>query len=132
MGDLKKLYAVDETKETEGTWQDIGDGISVLVARIGNPKYQKLLNNFLKPHRRAVRRGTIADEILENIITKTMASTILLGWKGLEEDGQEILYSQTESLRVLTDYKDFRDIVSELANEIEAFRVEEDEEAAKN
>ena len=61
-----------------------------------------------------------------------MAKCILLDWKGLQEDGKDLPYSYDNAVRILTEYRDLRDYVSDIANEIETFKLEEDEEAEKN
>ena len=57
---------------------------------------------------------------------------IVLDWKGLEEDGKAVPYNQANCIRILTDYKDFREQISEIANEMESFKIAEDEDAEKN
>jgi len=132
MGDIKKLFGTNKESEIEGIWNDMGDGIEVLVARIGNPEYQKAFQAISKPHRRAIRRGTLNDEVAEKLLVKAMAKTILLDWKGIEEDGAPIPYSYENAMRILMEYKDFRDYVSDIANEMEGYKDEEDEESEKN
>ena len=132
MGDVKKIFGTNKTDEIEGKWNDIGDGIQILVARIGNPEYQKEFQRISKPHKRALRRGSLNDEVAERLLIKVMAKNILLDWKGLEEDGVVVPYSYDNAIRILTEYKDLRDYVSDIANEMESFKAEEDEEAEKN
>jgi hypothetical protein len=132
MGDVKKIFGTNKTDEIEGKWNDIGDGIQILVARIGNPEYQKEFQRISKPHKRALRRGSLNDEVAERLLIKVMAKNILLDWKGLEEDGVVVPYSYDNAIRILTEYKDLRDYVSDIANEMESFRADEDEEAEKN
>lgn len=132
MGDLKKMFGTDKTAEVEGVWQDIGDGVELLIARIGNPEYQKEFQRISKPHRRAIRRGHLSDSVAEKLLIKAMAKCILLDWKGLQEDGKDLPYSYDNAVRILTEYRDLRDYVSDIANEIETFKLEEDEEAEKN
>jgi hypothetical protein len=123
---------VDKKAEVEGIWQNIGDGVSVKVARIGSTEYQKEFQRISKPHKRAIRRGVLNDDVAEKLLIKVMAKTVLLDWKGLEEDGKEIPYSEENAVRILTDYRDLRDYVSDIANDMEAFKKEDDEEAEKN
>ena len=132
MGDVKKIFGTNKVAEIEGKWNDIGDGIELLVARIGNPEYQKEFQRISKPHKRALRRGSLNDEVAERLLTKVMAKNILLDWKGLEEDGVAVPYNYDNAVRILTEYKDLRDYVSDIANEMESFKAEEDEEAEKN
>ena len=132
MGDVKKIFGTNKVAEIEGKWNDIGDGIELLVARIGNPEYQKEFQRISKPHKRALRRGSLNDEVAERLLTKVMAKNILLDWEGLEEDGVAVPYNYDNAVRILTEYKDLRDYVSDIANEMESFKAEEDEEAEKN
>lgn len=132
--DLKKEYGTDEKKEIEGVWftDEFGGETSCLIARIGNKNYQKLFDRLSKPHRRALRKGNIDNELAEKILIKTMSQTILLDWKNMKEDGKPVKYSNQEAYRIMLQYRDFRDIVSDLANEMEAYRIAQDEEAVKN
>ena len=132
MGDIKKIFGVNQNLEIDGVWQVIGDGIMVKVARMGNPEYQKEFQKVSKPHRRALKRGTLSDEVAEKMLISVMAKTILLGWKGVEEDGVEVPFSHENAKRILTEYKDLRDYVSDIANDIDMFQRENDEEAEKN
>lgn len=132
MGDLRKLFAVDEKKEQEGIWEDVGDGVRVLVARIGNPLYTKEVTKLMRPYRRGIRRGSVQDDVIEAAITKAMAKTILLGWEGLEIDGVPIEFSPEKAQEILFEFKEFRDLISDIANELDAFKTGEDEEAEKN
>ena len=126
--DISKEYATDEKKELEGVWEDIGDGGRILIARTNNPKYEKLFTKLIKPHRGRLRRGNLSDELSKEITVKLLADTILLDWEGIEEDGESLQYSKPEAERLLKDYKDFRNMVSEMAGEIDLFRQEEEEE----
>ena len=132
MGDVRKIFGTDKQAEIEGKWNDIGDDIKLLIARIGNPEYQKAFQKISKPHRRAIRRGTLNDEVAEKLLVKAMAQTILLDWEGLEEDGVPVPYSTDNAIRILMEYKDLRDYVSDIANEMEGYRADEDEEGEKN
>jgi len=130
--DLKKEFGTDKEKEIDGKWFPISDSAKLLIARIGNPNYAKVFRRLTRPYKRAIRTDRLPEEKSDEILIQTMAETILLGWEGLEEDGVPVTYSTTEAVRMLTEYKDFRDMVSEIASEMEAFKVEDDEEAEGN
>jgi len=132
MADLKKLFGTDQNKEKEGVWQDMGDGLKMRIARIGNPNYQKRFQALSKPHRRALRRGTLSDEIAEQLLIKCLAETIVLDWEGVEENGETIPYSVDNAIRILTDYPDLRNYVNDIANEMEGYKEDADEEAIDN
>ena len=130
--DLKKEYGTDKNKELDGVWEDMGNGCKVLIARIGNENYSKVFRRISKPYQNAIRRGTLGNDKAEDLLIQAMAECIVLDWTGLEEDGKKVKYSREECIRVLKEYKDFRDHVSELANSMELFKREMDAEAEKN
>ena len=132
MADIKKLFGTDSTKEQEGVWHEMGDGLNMRIARIGNPKYQKRFQALSKPHRRAIRRGTLADEVAEKLMVQCLAETIVLDWNGLEENGAELPYSVENAVKILMDYPELRNYVNDIANELEGYQAEEDEEAIEN
>jgi hypothetical protein len=130
--DIKKQYGTSETLEQSGVWVDMGDGASVLVARSGNPDNSRLIKRLLAPHKVALRNGKLADDVAERITIEAMAETILLDWKGIEEDGKPVKYSRDAAIRLLTDYKDFRDQVAAFSTELALFQQQDEAAALKN
>jgi hypothetical protein len=59
---------------------------------------------------------------------------VLLDWQGLQRGGAPVAYSPREAAAILADpaYKDFRDLVVELAGDQEAYRERDLEDAEKN
>ena len=120
-------FKQDITKSEEGVKVDLGDGLTVIVARIGNKRYQDFIRKATKPYQQAIRNKTLADSVFEKIMNEAMADSILLGWEGMEDDqGEVIKYSKEKALEILSDpaYADFKQLVSDLANEQETFRSE--------
>jgi len=132
MADVKKLFGTDKTKELEGVVHDMGEGLKMRIARIGNPKYQKRFEALSKPHKRALRRGSLSNDVAEKLLVQCLAETIVLDWEGLEEDGKKVKYSKENAVRILTDYPDLRNYVNDIANEMEGYQEDEDEEAIDN
>lgn len=132
MADVKKLFGTDKTKEQEGVWHDLGDDLRMKIARIGNPNYQKRFQALSKPHRRAIRRGTLSDDVAEKLMIQCLAETIVLDWEGLEENGEPVPYSMDEAIRILTDYPELRNYINDIANELEGYQEEENKEAEEN
>ena len=130
--DLRKEYGTDKNKELTGVWEDFGNGCTVLIARIGNENYAKVFRRISKPYQNAIRRQSLGNEKADELLIQAMAECIVLDWKGLKEDGKTIKYSKEECVRILKEYKDFRDQVSELATSMELFKREMDAEAEKN
>ena len=132
MADVKKLFGTDAAKEKEGVWYDLADGLRMRIARVGNPNYQKTFQKLSKPHRRAIRRGTLPDEVAEKLLIQCMSETIVLDWSGVEDEGVVIPYSKEAVVTVLTKYPELRNYINDIANELEAFQEELDEEAVEN
>jgi len=130
--DIKKAFATDKEKEKNGVWLDVGPNCKTLIARVGNPNYLREFKRLTKVHTQSIRRGIMEEEVADAILIKVMAKTILLDWEGMEEDGEPIPYSVDAAIRLLTMYKDFRDLISEISNTMDAYKVEVEEDSEKN
>lgn len=122
--DLRKSFATDRQAEQEGTWVPIGEGCSLRVARVGNPAAEKLGRRLLAPHKAALRAGRFDEKEMRAINIRVIAETILLDWKGLYLDGDEVRHSTEEAIRVLTDFPDFRELVEKIADDADNFRTQ--------
>ncbi len=118
---------LDLKKQSEGTWIDVDGTTQVLIARMNNPKFKRMFEKLAAPYRSAIKRNFTDDDIAEDIMTKVIAKTILLGWKGLTRDGKEVVYSVKEAELILStpELATFKDLVIESANDEENFRAEE-------
>jgi len=132
MADVKKLFGTDTKKEQDGVWYDIAEGLRMRIARIGNPNYQKRFQALSKPYRRAIRRGTLSDEIAEKLLIQCMSETIVLDWEGLEDEGKLVPYSKDAVVAILTKYPELRGYINDIANELEGFQEDLTEEADEN
>lgn len=124
-------FRTEEDLEIEGVWVNLDSASRIKIARQGNPRYRTLFQKKLAPYRSAVRQGTLDEETAEQLLCEVMAETILLDWEGIEEGGKEVLYSKKEAVRFLKTYKDFKDLVQQVSDEMEVFRQREDDEAGK-
>lgn len=126
--DIGKTYGVNATLELEGVWSDIGDGASVKVARARNKEFTAEIRRLTKPHRLAMRKGALPDDMMEKFAIQAMAKTILLDWKGHTLAGKPLEYSTANAIEMLTKYKDYRETILELSEELSLYQ----EEAEKN
>ena len=133
--DLNRFKA-DTALEDDGVCitVDAASGCRLKIARIGNRRYREAMARRLKPYRRALRAGTLEDPVTERITAEVLAETVLLDWRGLERGGSAVAYSREAAAAILSDpaYKDFRDLVVELASDQEAYRERDLEDAEKN
>ncbi len=130
--DIKKIFKTDPIAEKEGVWVDIDDSSSILIARVGNPRFKSMLERLTLPYKSAIRKGTLSQDVFDKILAKCTAETIVLDWRGFEEDGNSIPYSPEKAYEYLTEYPDFRDFVESCSESMELFRCKEDAETEKN
>ena len=119
-------FRTDPKKEQEGVWIDIGDGGRLLIARLGNRKYQARQRELIKPHVRAVRTGSLPIEKQLEILLRNYSENVLMGWEGIQDEaGVDVPYSPEKAYEYLTELRDFRDMVTEFASEQALYRAEE-------
>ncbi len=127
-------FKTNVNKETDGVWSELAKGTRIKVARMNNAKYKKSLRKLMAPHKIAIRRNTMPDAVAETLLNRCIAETILLDWEGFQHDGEDVTYSAEKAFEILEDkeLKDFRDYVVEVSEDLDLYKVEEDEEAIKN
>jgi hypothetical protein len=130
--DIRKVFGTDKKSEIEGTWIDIGKGVRIKVARIGNPENSKLAQKLWRPYRAAHRANSLPDEVADELMIEAIARTILVGWEGVEADGKPLPYSYENAKALLSEVPDFRQLVWGFANEAATFRREQEEAEQKN
>ena len=125
---------VDKKACSDGVWVNWIQGVKLKIARFYNPKHVALSKELSRPYRDAMNNGgEIPREKIEEMATECLAKTILLDWKGMEDDdGIEVPFSQDKALELLTMIPDMADFVSAMANSANNFRQSALENASKN
>ena len=120
-------FKTDLGREDGGVWVDLDATARVKIARTGNSRYRDLLRAKLKPHRRAIQAETLSDDIADRLLAEVMAETVLLDWEGLTENGAPVAYSTAKARALLSDpaFKDFREMIGQMAGDMELFREQE-------
>lgn len=130
--DLKKQFGADPKKEEEGVWEDLGDGGSLLIARVSNKRYNRAYQRIPRGIRRQFENGTLPSSKGDDIVCGLLAGTVLLDFKGIADDGVSIDYSKEAAKELLLRYPDFRELVWQIANEARRFFEDSIEEDEKN
>ena len=127
-------FRSDLALEEDGVWIALDDASRIRVARIGNRKYREAFQRRIKPYAKALKAGALSDAVAEQIMTDTLAETVLVGWEGFTRDGAEQPYSAEAARALLADpaFKNFRDFVVEMAGELETFKRRADQDSEKN
>lgn len=130
--DFSKHYRTDSEAERDGQWIEWAESTQLKIARLGNQAYQNRFQALLKPHRHLRDRGLLPEDVQVEILNKCLAECILVDWKGVVYEGEELPYSVDNALKLLEEFRDFREDVITVAGEQATFRVAEIEESSKN
>lgn len=121
-------FKTDKKKETDGVDVEFGAGLTLRVARIGNPRYEAKIAELRRPHLQILRRqqdSAEKDALIQEILQKVAAETVLLGWSGLTDDkDQPIPYSKEKALELFKDAPDFFEAVMDIARDVRHFRTD--------
>lgn len=126
--DINKLR-VNTELSVDGTWVKHGD-TEFLIASLSGHKYLDAMSK----HKASLAGGKTLDELEAKIaLGAILSETILLGWKGLTENGKEVKYTKSKAKHYLTDpdYNEFRVLIMGLASDQEHFRYKDIEKKAK-
>lgn len=87
--DLFKDNVIDPTKEVEGVWKLYARGVEVLVARINNPNYRRVLRRKVKAVRASLDQDDdVAMELSDELMQEVYAKTILKDLRISPVDGK--------------------------------------------
>lgn len=75
------LFKTSSKLEQEGIWLDYGD-FRIKITRAGatNKRFKRLMEERMKPHRRAMANETMSNDLAERITREVWAEAIVLGW----------------------------------------------------
>lgn len=117
-------YLRDYNLLENGTWIDVGDDSSLLIASMDSDNFRQCLNDMMNHY---------GKEQLENdpekdaeVLGEALAQTVLLDWKNLTLNGKPVEYSVEAATQILNNprLKDFRIFVITKAQNIANFRGE--------
>lgn len=135
---LKKAFATDPKKETEGVWVDLEDSARVKIRRFNYIPAQKYLQNRLKPHRKAIELDILSIDVLNKIYDEILSKFLVVGWEnfyyGVDDQGEDLKLDCTEKniKIVVSDLPELRDLLIGYARSVELYKLEESEADAKN
>jgi hypothetical protein len=130
--DLGKLR-LDPKKSEEGVWCELDHETSVLIGRINSPHYRQTLREKMMPYVEDIRNDTYGQETQDKVTAETIAAAVLLDWKGLKENGEEVPYSEEKAVEYLSDpaLEWFQTRIEELGTRLDLFYEESEEQLKK-
>lgn len=129
-----EMFETDKETEENGLDLDYGD-FKIKIARSGgsNQKYNKVLEQLTKPHRRAIQTETIDVNLLNDILKEAHAKAVVLGWENVtDRDGNLIEFSSENCYKLFKDLPDLFEDVKDQAAKTGLFRKEVVEVAVGN
>ena len=132
-----KLGAIraDLDKELQGAWVSYAGDIVLKIARWNNERCQEVYRKLLEHRKVLLNAKELTEEQRIDVQKEAASQTILLDWKGVEDDaGQLIPYSSQTALEWFRDKELWRlwQFVFVQSLEEENFRKEQVQEAEKN
>jgi len=134
MVDLLKKFGTDPKLEETGVRMELGEGAWLLIARMNNPKYQKAMEEAMKPYQEAFAAGGKNTEILKKVLNEAMSKALILDGGGFDYDGKPYKHSPEACLVLISDVrlKDLRDRIVQFSNDQDNYRLKFEEALAKN
>lgn len=130
--DIFSHFATDPKKEAEGVWKEIAPGARVCVARFDNRAFQDALAKGYEERRVELDKGgETAEAVAAEVMADAMAEHLVKGFSGLAYKGKPQEYSP-QAAREMLGHKEFLRLVRRLAEDVENFRYDAEESAAKN
>jgi len=140
---LRKMYQTVPTLETKGVVIQYDEGVEITVARAGgaNKKFAKVLTKLSKPHRRAIQTETVPEGVERELVLRTYAQTVVMGWKGITKDiitgndtdaSEELPCVEENIVAVFTALPDLFEDVAKMSQDISLYRAEVLEDDSKN
>lgn len=123
MFDINSLKT-SEDLENKGVWRDLGNGAKVLIARLGNEAFKTKFNELVQPYTETGMK--VPTDVQLEITVKCMSTTMLLGWEGIYDGEEELPYSVENAARVLTEIKDFRELILKLSGDLDSYKEKAD------
>lgn len=115
-------YETDKKLERDGIILDYGTNskeqpIQIRIARAGgaNSKFAKVLEQKMKPYKRALANETMDTKVAEKLLVEAYADAVVLGWDGVEDrDGNAMEFNRDNVVKLFTDLPDlFLDVQSQ-------------------
>lgn len=125
-----RITPIDDKKVNEGSVFNYM-GVPLTIARANNEKFKKVFRNLTKPYQREIDRGSIKNELAEELLCKALAQTILLGWDADKMPGN-FPYTVENAESLLMNDPDCREFVMTISKEAENFYASDAEDRLGN
>lgn len=135
-----KQYKTDANAENNGVRVEKGSNednskIVFILARAGksNTGYKLAFERATKPHKYAIQKGTLDEEISQAIVRDVFCGHVLKGWENVrDENGVDIPFSVENAKKLMVELPDLYEELSATASDNATFLDANREASAKN
>ena len=104
--DIRELFGVDVEKTTKGAWIELGGGVAILAKRAddNNTAYQLARAKVLADPEiaRKIQLNLMPTPELNAIDARLLADHVILDWRGVTLNGQEVPFSKEKLMEVFS------------------------------
>ena len=125
-----KITPVDKTAEEDGVWADYR-GVKLKIARANNERYTREFRRLTRPYQKQIAKNKLDPDLAKEILAKAAAKGLLRDWKDFYINGEKVPFSLENATQLLLNDEDCLDFVTEFAQDMDNYVVEEMEELAK-
>lgn len=129
---LYKTFETNKDLERDGIVLDYGfnsknQPVQIRIARAGgsNVRFAKLLEQKMKPYKRAIANETMDNKVAEKLLVDVYADAVILEWTGVEDrEGNALEFNHDNVVKVLTDLPDLFIDIQQQSQKAALFRAE--------
>jgi len=131
--DLRKKFGTSRELEQDGVELHLGADAYITLARSGgsNVRFEKATARAYQQHRRAFESSTMDTKKSVELMQEIYAETVILGWRGIELDGEPLPYSRENAAKLMRELPDLWSIVQDESKKLANFQQEEVAELGK-
>lgn len=122
---LHKNWKTNSEVETQGVGFPVGEGAFIIVKRMGGANSKSVeaaLAQYYKPYASAIQRGTFSEERENEIMTRVLVDSSVVGWEGItDENGKAIEFNKDVAYELLKDLPELRKELTEFASNVQNF-----------
>lgn len=117
---IRKAFGFDKEKVEKGFDLDLGDGASLKILSSKNAKFIQEWTILQKEFESSLRSSDEATKTKasEKFVVELLARAGIIGWTGIVDDeGKDLPFSVEAARNLLTEYEDFRSLVTNATND---------------
>lgn len=124
---LDSMFKSDTSSELEGIWLEISDTVRFRVKRFGGKNagsVKMAMAKYYKPFALVLEKGLLAEEKEREIYTKVFVEASLLGWEGVELDGESAPFTFENAIKLLGDLPDLTETLIAYASDVKNYAID--------